>query len=168
MPNRRTTIQEREIKRYRRRLSRIIGLYLSLFAWKAGLDGVVLMRQDITEFFGIDNTGRPRISQIVSDMVPWFKDHKVYRRDGSDTYVHYLFLSKSDLESHLPSSPSLSQEKEPKRRTVVRVLDAMGQAAPRLRLFSSLVEEMPKQSDIIADLALFTAGVKTPKIKAGP
>jgi hypothetical protein len=166
MPSRKTTIHDREIKRYRLRLSRTVGLYLAMFAWKAGLDGVVLMRQDIQEFFGIDNTGRPRMDQIIENITPWFRYSKVYHREKSDTYVHYLFLSKSELELHIPSSQSLSQDKEPKRRTVVRVLDAMGQTAPRLRLFASLVEEMPKQSDIIADLALFTAGVKTPKIKA--
>jgi hypothetical protein len=44
----------------------------------------------------------------------------------------------------------------------------MDKNAPKLKLFASLVEEMPKQSDIIADLALFTAGVKTPKLKAVP
>lgn len=168
MPPRKRTIHDREIRRYRLRLSRTIGLYLALFAWKTGLDGVVLMRQDIQEFFGIDNTGRPRIGQIVSDIVPWFKYHKVYYREKSDTYVHYLFLSKSDLEPHLPSAKSLSQDKEPKRTIVTRVLDGMGHTAPKLKLFASLVEEMPKQSDIIADLALFTAGVKTPKIKAEP
>jgi len=35
-------------------------------------------------------------------------------------------------------------------------------------MFASLVEEMPKQKNIIADLALFTAGVETPKIKVKP
>ena len=108
------------------------------------------------------------MSQIVSAILPWFKYHKIYDREKSGTYVHYLFLSKSDLEPHLPSSRSLSRDKEPNQRTVVRVLDQMSQTAPRLRLFASLVEEMPKQKNIIADLALFTAGVETPKIKVKP
>jgi hypothetical protein len=144
MPSTKATISERDIKRYRLRLSRTVGLYLALFAWKTGLDGVVLMRQDIQEFFGIDNTGSPRMSQIVSAILPWFKYHKIYYRAKSGTYVHYLFLSKSELESHLPSSRSLSRDKEPNQTTVVRVLDQLSQTAPRLRLFASLVEEMPK------------------------
>lgn len=63
MPSRSANIAEREIKRYRDRLGRTIGLYLALFAWKAGLDGVVLMREDIQGFFGISNTGSQRIDQ---------------------------------------------------------------------------------------------------------
>ena len=138
-----------------------------MFAWKAGLDGVVLMLDDIREFFGIYNTGT-RIFQIVSDIAPWFKHYKIYYLDKSDTQVHYLFLSSSDLEPYLPTGRSLSQSKMPKRNVVQKVLAGMDQNAPKLKLFSSLVEEMPKQSDIIADLALFTAGVKTRKLKMVP
>jgi hypothetical protein len=155
MPSRKITIHDREIKRYRLRLSRTVGLYLAMFAWKTGLDGVVLMRQDIQEFFGIDNTGSTRMDQIVENIAPWFRYSKAYYREKSDTYVHYLFLSKSELDPHIPSSQSLSQDKEPKRHIVVRVLGAMGQTAPRLRLFASLVEEMPKQSDIIANRIVY-------------
>ena len=46
MPSRKPNIHDREIKRYRLRLTRTVGLYLAMFAWKAGLDGVVLMLDD--------------------------------------------------------------------------------------------------------------------------
>lgn len=138
-----------------------------MFAWKAGLDGVVLMLDDIREFFGIYNTGT-RMFQIVSDIAPWFKYQRVYYLEKSDTQVLYLFLSSSELDPYLPPGRFLSPSKLPKRSIVQKVLAEMGQDAPKLKLFSSLVEEMPKQSNIIADLALFTAGVKTPKIKAVP
>lgn len=168
MPSKRATIAEREIRRYRNRLGRTIGLYLALFAWKAGLDGVVLMREDIQGFFGISNTGSQRMDQIVSTITPWFEYHKPYYREGSGTYLHYLFLSKSDLKPYLPSVRFLSQSKMPKRSVVQKVLAGLDQNAPKLKLFSMLVEEMPKQSNIIADLALFTAGMKTPKLKTTP
>ncbi len=135
-----------------------------MFAWKTGLDGVVFMLDGIREFFGIYNTGN-RIFQIESDIAPWFKYQKVYYLEKSDTQVHYLFLSNSEIDPYLPPSRSLFQSKLPKRSIVQKVLAEMGQDAPKLKLFSSL-EEMPKQSNIIANLALFTAGVKTPKIKA--
>ena len=60
-----------------------------MFAWKASLDGVVLMLDDIREFFGIYNTGS-RMDQIVDDIEPWFKYHRVYYLDKSNTQVHYL------------------------------------------------------------------------------
>ena len=166
MPTRKMTIQEREIMRYRRRLTRTVGLYLAMFAWKAGLDGVVLMLYDVREFFGIYNTGS-RMDQIKEDIARWFKYQRVYYLGKSPTQVHYLFLSSSNLEPYLPPGRSLSQSKMPKRSVVQKVLAAMDQNAPKLKLFSSLVE-MPKQSDIIADLALFTAGVKAPKLKMVP
>lgn len=168
MPSKSTNIAEREIKRYRDRLGRTIGLYLALFAWKAGLDGVVLTREDLQGFFGISNTGSQRIEQIVSTTTPWFEYHKPYYREGSGTYLHYLFLSKSSLEPYLPSGPSLAPSKMPKRSVVQKVLAGLDQNAPKLKLLSSLVEEIPKQSDIIKDLALFTAGMKTPKLKSVP
>src|SRR5438046_1601842 len=167
MPSRKANIHDREIKRYRLRLTRTVGLYLAMFELKAGLDGVVLMLDDIREFFGIYNTGS-RMTQIVSDIAPWFKYHKIYYLEKSDTQAHYLFLSGSELDSYLPTGRSLSPSKLPKRRIVQKVLAEMDTNAPKLKLFASLVEEMPKQSDIIADLALFTAGVKTPKLKAVP
>ena len=108
------------------------------------------------------------MTQIVSDIAPWFKYHKIYYLEKSDTQVHYLFLSGSELDSYLPTGRSLSPSKLPKRSIVQKVLAEMDKNAPKLKLFASLVEEMPRQSDIIADLALFTAGVKTPKLKAVP
>jgi len=63
------TIQQREVRRYRGRLHRIVSLYLALKAWGTGVNCLVLSRSELLKFFKMDSTPGSRMAEIEKDMV---------------------------------------------------------------------------------------------------
>lgn len=91
------TIRQREIRSYRLRLHRTVGLYLALKAWRGGVNCIALSRLEVRQFFAMDSTPKKRMGEIQNDLKPWFKGFKPYYRDGNDnTYVQRLFLSQGE------------------------------------------------------------------------
>jgi hypothetical protein len=146
-------------KNNRRRQTRVIALYLTLKAWIHDLGCVVVSRDDLRKFFGFDNTTKDRIEQIKKDMKPYFKEHRVYYREGSNTYVHYLFfLRNADDISRLPSGAHLPLNK----KIVNQLVAGMDPGGPKTALLTSLVDEVPSESQIISELARFASGLEAP------
>jgi hypothetical protein len=97
--------------------------------------------------------------QITTDIKPWFKSHKLYYRENSDTQVHYLFLVRGEDTAHLPQGVYLPLDNAVIRK-IIKGLDA---EAPRTALFSDLFGEMPTLEGMVSELALLTSGFKTKK-----
>jgi ABC-type cobalt transport system substrate-binding protein len=148
---------EIEVKNNRRRQTRVLALYLTLKAWIHDLDCVVVSREDLIKFFGFDNTTKDRIEQIKKDMKPYFKEHKVYYREGSTTYVHYLFFLKNAGDiSRLPSGSHLPLNK----KIVNQLIAGMDTGGPKTALLTTLVAEVPSESQIISGLARLASGLE--------
>jgi hypothetical protein len=151
-----------EIKKNRRRQARILALYLTIKAWVHDLECIVVSRDDLTKFFGFDNTTKDRIEQIKKDMKAYFKEHKVYYHEGSNTFVHYLFfLKNTDDISRLPSGSHLPLNK----KIVNQLIAGMDTDGPKTALLTSLVDEVPSESQIISELARFASGLEAPVLK---
>lgn len=153
---------EIEVKNNRRRQTRVLALYLSLKAWIYDLECVVVSSDDLRRFFGFDNTTKDRIEQIRKDMKPYFKEHKVYYREGSNTFVHYLFfLKNADDISRLPSGSHLPLNK----KIVNQLIAGMDTEGPKTALLTTLVDEVPSESQIISYLAKLASGLQAPALK---
>jgi hypothetical protein len=159
------TNQQKEMKESRERRTRILGAYIALKAWRKGFDCIVLSRTDQLNHFYMGNTPGNRTEQIAADIKLWFREHQIYHRAKSNTYVHYSFLlRKKDDKSHLRQVPHLSLDKEPNERVVKKYIEELNSKALKTALFSDLVGKVPSDEDIISELALLSAGLE-PSIK---
>lgn len=153
---------EIEVRNNRRRQTRVLALYLTLKAWIHDLECVVVSRDDLRKFFGFDNTTKDRIEQIKKDMKPYFKEAKEYYREGSNTYVHYLFFLKNANDiSRVPSGSHLPLNK----KIVNQLIAGMDSSGPKTALLTTLVDEVPSESQIISELARLASGLKAPVLK---
>ena len=134
------TIRQREIRRYRLRLHRIVGLYLALKAWCRGINCIALARLEVRQFFAMDSTPRQRMTEIQSDLEPWFKGFKPYYRENDNTYVQWLFLSQGKDISFLPEGSTLSS-----LGAVKHLINGLGAEAPKTSLFSDISGGSPFQ-----------------------
>jgi hypothetical protein len=160
------TIREVEIRRYRLRLHRIVSLYLALRAWCRNVNCIVLSRSELLKFFDMESTPAARMAEIQKDMTPWFKGFKAYYRENDHTYVHWLFLSQSEDLSFLPPGSNLSTSSA----VVRKLIDGSGSGATKVALLSDILEDggIPTQKDMVAELALLTAGLRSPSASTKP
>jgi hypothetical protein len=155
------TIREREIRRYRRRLHRIVSLYLALKAWGGGVNCLVLSRSELLRFFNMESTPETRMSEIQKDMKPWFKGFKPYYREKDRTYVHWLFLSQHEDLSFLPSGSNLSTSST----VIKRLIDGAETGSTKTGLLSEILEgKVPTQKEMVTELTLLTAGLSSPEV----
>lgn len=160
------TIREREIKRYRLRLHRIVSLYLALKAWCGGVNCIVLSRSELLRFFDMESTPGSRMPKIQNDIRPWFKGFKPYYRENDKTYVHWLFLSQSEDMSFLPSGSNLSTSSA----VIRKLIDGSGSGATKIALLSEILGSagVPTQQDMTTELTLLTAGLSSPPTHIKP
>jgi hypothetical protein len=156
------TIRQREIRSYRLRLHRTVGLYLALKAWRGGVNCIALSRLEVRQFFAMDSTPKQRMGEIQNDLKPWFKGFKTYYREGDNTYVQWLFLSQGEDTSFLPAGSTLSS-----LSAVKSLIEGLGSSAPKTSLFSDVsgMLGVPSQKDMITELTLLTAGLNSPTAK---
>jgi hypothetical protein len=130
------TIREREIRKYRLRLHRIISLYLVLKAWYAGVNCIAISRSELLKFFAMDTTPESRMAEIERDMKPWFKGFKPYYRENNQTYVNWLFVSQSADLSFLPDGSNLSTGSA----VITKLIQASGGGTARIALLSEILD----------------------------
>jgi len=142
---------------YYRRRHRIVGHYLAITAWIRGVDCIVLDRNDLQSLLSISNTGTDRVDQFVKDIKPWFKYDKPYYKPKSKTFVRSLFLSRASLDSYLPKGLMGIDER------IARAATANGEL--KIERFSNIrgSNPIPAEMDMVSNLALLAAGIKTPK-----
>jgi hypothetical protein len=160
------TIRQREIKRYRLRLHRIVSLYLALKAWCRDVNCIVLSRSELLNFSDMESTPASRMAEIQKDMKPWFKGFNCYYRENDHTYVHWLFLSQSEDLSFLPPRSNLSTSSA----VVRRLIDGSGSGATKVALLSEILDDsgVPTQKDMVTELTLLTAGLRSPSAPTKP
>src|SRR2546425_367851 len=55
-----------------RRQHRVIGHFLALQAWRRAVDCIVLERQHLESFLGLERFKRARQEWLMTDLLPWF------------------------------------------------------------------------------------------------
>ena len=154
------TIREREVRRYRFRLHRIVSLYLALKAWCGDVNCIVLSRSELLKFFNMESTPGIRMAEIEKDMKPWFKGFKPYYRENDNTYVNWLFLSQSVDISFLPSGSNLSTS-----LGVKKLIEGLAGGGRKIVVLSEILGAggVPTQKDMVTELTLLTAGLTSPR-----
>src|SRR6266446_9281834 len=92
-----------------RRQHRIIGHYLAVEAWRRGLDCIVLVRDDLEAFLGLERFKSKRNRWIMEDLKPWFRYQQPYYLTKVQNSIHSLFLSRVPIMKHLPSGPMTTE-----------------------------------------------------------
>ena len=142
-------------REYCRRDHRIIGQYLAEQAWLRGLDCIVLVREDLESFLGLERFDRTRILWLKEDLKPWFKYQWDSYKSSSPTSIHALFLSRVQIDKHLGSGSMTTEER----------IAGMAPNAPRTERLTTgrNGSQVPSLSKIVSTLSVLAAGLASPK-----
>lgn len=139
-----------------RRQHRIVAQYLAVQAWQRRLDCIVLVRNDLEKFLGLTRFKSARVDWLREDLKPWFPYQSPYYRTGSPSSIHSLFLSRVPIDLHLPTGSMTTEQ---------RIKKMKDDAPPTARFSETLSEgEVPTEKDIVAELAVLSAGLDAPAI----
>jgi hypothetical protein len=78
----------------------VIGHFLALQAWTCGVDCIVLEREHLESFLGLERFKRARQEWLMEDLRPWFPHQEKIRRSGTQSSLASLFLSRVSLTEH--------------------------------------------------------------------
>jgi hypothetical protein len=133
---------------------RILGHYLTVVAWIRRLDCIVLTRSDLQHSFGLKRFKSMRIRWLLDDLNPWFGYHEAFYAAPALSSINTLFLSRVPLKEHLPGGRMTTEER----------IAQMPSSAPKTGLFRAQRWIDPlSESDMVAQLALFSCGLATPE-----
>ncbi len=119
-----------------RRQHRVIGHFLALQAWTRGVDCIVLQREHLESFLGLERFKRARQEWLMEDLRPWFPHQQKIRRFGTKSSLASLFLSRVSLDEHFPRGPPMT-------------------TAQRIAKFH--------EATMVSQLALLASGLATPR-----
>lgn len=139
-----------------KRQHRVLGHFLAIQAWLRGLDCIVLEREHLEEFLGLERFKGTRVEWLQEDLKPWFAEQTTYFNSKSESSLHSLFLSRVSMTGWL-SSDSMTTEKR---------ISQLPERAPKTALFSSKVKGKHssfKEVDIVRYLAILDSGLLSPQ-----
>jgi hypothetical protein len=135
-----------------RRQHRIIAHYLAVQAWLRKLDCIVLARDELEKFLGLQRFKAERVKWLRDDLKPWFPYQVPYYRTGAESSIHSLFLSRVPISKHLPTGSMATSQR----------IAGMAKEAPPTALFSKGVKSIPDEKQIVGELAVLSAGLASP------
>ena len=136
-----------------RRQHRVLGNFLSIEAWRRGLECIVLVREDLESFLGLERFKGTRIKWLKEDLKPWFPHQVHHTFTKQPDSIHSLYLSRVPIEEHLPKGSM----------TAAKRVSLMAPTAPKTGLF--FVEGMthrPSEGEIVSRLARLASGLEAP------
>jgi hypothetical protein len=141
-----------------RRDHRIIGQYLAVQAWLRGLDCIVLVREDLEAFLGLERFKSTRIRWLKEDLKPWFQYQRPYYRTSSPSSIHSLFLARVQIDKHIGSDSMTTEER----------IASMAPEAPRTERLTTRRDgsQVPSLAKIVSALSVLAAGLASPKRSA--
>jgi len=127
------------------RLHRILGAYLSLEAWKNGVDCVVLERKTLLSFLNLERMKNKRIDWLKSDLETLFP------------YARNTYYSKTKAYATL----YISRKKIPRHSAIWKTMST----TERMALFkreglTSKVINLPEEKILLSKMALICNGVE--------
>jgi hypothetical protein len=141
-----------------RRDHRIIGQSLAVQAWLRGLDCIVLVREDLEAFLGLERFKSTRIRWLKEDLKPWFQYQRPYYRTSSPSSIHSLFLARVQIDKHIGSDSMTTEER----------IASMAPEAPRTERLTTRRDgsQVPSLAKIVSALSVLAAGLASPKRSA--
>ena len=139
-----------------RRQHRVIGQYLAMQAWKRGLDCIVLERDNLEFFLGLEQFKSTRLRWLREDLKPWFPHQVAHYNTIAASLIGALYLSRVPIERHLPSGSMTVDER----------LKKMAPGTPKTQLFlkqTNIRWRPPTEKDMVSQLAVITAGLAIPQ-----
>ena len=136
------------------RQHRVMGHFLAIQAWLRGVDCLVLEREDLQRFLGLQRFKEERVRWIQEDLRPWFKHQSSMEQGGAGFSLHSLYLSRVEIEKWIPGGEFSTEDR----------IKAFDKKAPKTEKFShssaqrSLVDEL----DVVRYLALLDSGLVDP------
>src|SRR6266851_4509070 len=131
-----------------RRQHRVIGHFLALQAWTRGVDCIVLQREHLESFLGLERFKRARQEWLMTDLLPWFPHQVKIHRHGTPSSLASLFLSRVSLDEHFPRGSMGTAKRvaklNPDIRTCVFKLPGRSKAA---------------EATVVSTLALLASGL---------
>src|ERR1019366_43135 len=126
-----------------RRTHKLLGAYLALLAWKQGVDCVVLQREGLLSFLGLDRMQDKRVDWVKED-VKYLFPHAWNTVDSKTNVYATLFLSRLPFTKNMQQG-TLGDKKR------VEVFESGG--------LKSAIVSIPKEGEIIRVLAQVTHGI---------
>jgi hypothetical protein len=136
-----------------RRHHRVLGLYLTLEAWKRGLDCIVLERNDVQTYLKLKRIEGAHVRWLREDLTPWFKHQVLRTRKGAHNSFHSLYLSRVPLDEAFFRKPMLPEER-------VKEMGERGLKAGTLLAPEQTVRL--GEEEILPRLAALATGLKDP------
>lgn len=119
-----------------------------------GLDCIVLTRSDLEAFLGLERFKSSRVTWLCEDLKPWFPHQTPYYKTSSPSSIHSLFLARVDMAPHLPKGSMTTDLR----------ISKIAATAPKTQKFipEGLPWKPPLEQDIVAQLAVISAGLAVP------
>ncbi|HHQ4788055.1 hypothetical protein ACSZND_15835 [Aeromonas hydrophila] len=127
------------------RLHRILGAYLSLLAWKEGVDCVVIERDSLLKFLELERMRNARIDWLKEDLKYLFKYAHTTNYTKNGNYAT-LYLSRVLIPNNDGIWNSMDTESRIKKLTEKGI--------------KTKLIEMPKEKDLLVKMALISNGVE--------
>lgn len=126
-----------------RRQNRLLGTYLALWAWKQGVDCVVIPRTQLLPYLGLD--------RMRDDRIDWLK------QDLKDMFRHTW--STIDSKSNIYATLYLSRKRIPQAVTMGSMTDEDRVARLKASGVRASIVSIPNERKIIRTLSLLLYGV---------
>lgn len=126
-----------------RRSHKLLGVYLSLWAWKNGVDAVIVTREQLLPFLGLERMKDKRVDWLKEDVKPYFKAAWVTVSANNNVYST-LYLTRGPF----PAEVKIGIMSDQKR------VEAFAKAGIR-----AAIVKVPKEAEIVRLLAAITHGI---------
>lgn len=126
-----------------RRQHKLLGAYLALWAWKHGVDAIVVQREQLLPFLGLERMQDKRVDWLKQDIRSFFPDAWT-TVDSKRNVYSTLYLSRRPFP-HSVKTGSMSDQKR---------LEVFGTAS-----IKAAVVKIPKEAEIVRILAGIVHGI---------
>ncbi|MFY0568112.1 hypothetical protein ACN28E_30360 [Archangium lansingense] len=144
-------------REYCRRQHRLLAHHLSIEAWCAGDDCILLERNHLEEFLKLERFKTTRVQWLLEDIKPWFKHTEpVYSGpEGELSSLEALYLSRVPIARKFLVRPDPINADE-----LVAWLRNNGLRVNLLHSVSAVIP--PSEEQIVTRLALLASGLAEP------
>jgi hypothetical protein len=109
--------------------------------------------QDLTRLLGLERFKSERVKWMQGDFEPWFPYQEAYYRTTAPSSIGSVYLSRKPIDEHLPAGSMTTEER----------MKGMGPDAPPTAKFSKGRRRVPRETEIVSQLAVLAAGLGAPK-----
>ena len=126
-----------------RRSHKLLGAYLALWAWKHGVDAVMLPREQLLPFLGLERMQNKRVDWLKNDVKSLFPE-AWNTVDSKNNIYASLFLSRRAFPPAVKSGSMTDQKR-------VEAVNLAG--------LKAAIVKIPKEAEIVKLLACITHGI---------